>query len=155
MTATPRQTLGHALAAKLRKPRRRVRPKRPASRSTQRNAEARKLLKTIRVRNAEQAIESSPLGRHLLELSDARTAAGFKEDFAHLALHAAREDAARARVEHSRVCSQLRYGEYDKAHRRLWEAEALVRKASQLHRQAVHTRELADVELRLLARAAR
>lgn len=162
MTTATRPTLGHRLAEKLTpsKGRRRAthdarrtvrpRPKRP----TQLEAEAQRILEAMEVAYVERRLGESHMGRELLRLTDLRSKAGFKEDFARLTLHAARKDAARARAEHSRVCSELRYGEYDGAHFVLTTTEAALCKATRLHRQAVESRELCDAELKLLEQAA-
>ena len=153
-TARPnRATLGHRLAAKVQKPRRTVRPKRPASRSTQPpDAEVQRIIKDVELAYVERRLGQSHLGREYLRLTDAQATALFKEQLAGLTLGAARKDAERARVHHSRVCSQLRYGEFDSAYFALTTTEAALRKSVRIHAAAVEARELVDCELRTLER---
>ncbi len=149
-TATRPRSLGHRLAEKLQKPRRTVRRKRPASRSTELEAEAQRIIKAVELTYVERQLGKSHLGREYLRLTDAQATALFKEQLAGLTLGAARKDAERARVHHSRVCSQLRYGEFDSAYFALTTTEAALRKSTRLYAAAVEARELVDVELRLL-----
>ena len=138
--------------------RRAVRPKSPRvflksqenlSRSTQRNAEAR------RIRNAERALEQSPVGREVLRLMDERIKALFKEQLAGLGLVTAQQDADLCRKQHSRVCRQSRYAEYESAWMKLQDAESDLRVWQKRHAAYVHARDLVDAELSLLAEAAR
>ena len=97
-------------------------------------------------------LSGSHTGRELLRLSDARKKAKFKEDFARLALHADRKAAARARQHHSEMCNASRYSEYDSAHFKLKEAEAALRKSTQIHAAAVEVRERVEFDLKALER---
>ncbi len=147
-TRPNRATLGHRLAAKVQKPRRTVRPR--SKGPTQLEAEAQRIIKAVELTYVERQLGKSHLGREFLRLTDAQATAGFKEQLAGLTLGAARKDAERARVHHSRVCSQLRYGEFDSAYFALTTTEAALRKSTRLYAAAVEARELVDVELRLL-----
>ena len=150
MTATPRRdprSPGARLAAKLQKPRRTVRPR--PKRPTRLNLEARRVIADVKLAYAEQQIEQMPGGADLLRLNDERTKARFHEQFAALAFGAAHEDAERARKHHQRVCNQLRYAEYEQAHRALRDAEARQSQAKRLHGEAVTAHGRASAELRL------
>ena len=143
----------------------RPRPKRPRvslksepnsrSRSAKLDAEARRVIRDVEVAYTERQIAQSHTGRELLRLTDLRSTALFREQFAALAVTIAHEAAESARAEHQHVCSQGLHQQFDSAHRALWEAEALEGKAVRLHGEAVTARELVDAELSLLARAAR
>ena len=160
-----RQTLGHSLAAKLQKPRRTVRPKRPRvslksegksrSRSAKRDAEVKRVVWDVEVLAAERAIERSSVGREILRLTDERTKARFQEQLAGLGLVTAQQDAERCRKHHSQVCSRGRYAEFESAWGKLQDSETELRVWQQRHAGYVHARELIDAELSLLARAAR
>jgi len=162
-TATrPRPTLGRRLAAKVSKPRRKpsTRPRRDSADAADarrlakdRTAEVKRLLKDVRTLAAERQLEQSPMGRGLLRLTDRRSKARYREQFAGLALVAARENAERCRSEHSGACNQLRHGEFEKVWGKLRAAEGAVRRAKRLHAAAVTARELVDCELRTLEQA--
>ena len=149
-TRPNRATLGHRLAAKVQKPRRTVRPKRPASRPTQLEAEAQRIIKAVEVKYVERQLGKSHLGREFLRLTDAQATAGFKEQLAGLTLGDARRVDERARTHHSNVCNRGLHQQFDSAHFALKEAEAALYKATRLHAAAVDAHELVDVELRLL-----
>ena len=116
-------------------------------------AEAQRIIKDVELAYVERRLGQSHLGREYLRLTDAQATAGFKEQLAGLTLGTAREDAERARVHHSRVCSQLRYGEFDSAYFALTTTEAALRKSTRLYAAAVEARELVDCELRTLEQA--
>ena len=162
MTTTPRsdpRSLGARLAARIQKPRRRPATadagrQRPKSRSrpTQLEAEAQRILETMEAAFVERRLGQSHRGRELLRLSDARTQAKFREDFARLGVHSDTKAATRARQHHSEVCNESRYGDYDEAHFKLKEAEAALRKSTQIHAAAVEVRERVEFDLRALER---
>ena len=138
---------------------RRTRPKRkrvplerehsPSFRSTQ-PSEAEKILKDVEEAYVALQLGKSHRGRRFLELSDARSKAKFREDFARLALHADRKEASRARAHHAGVCNESRSDEFDSAHFKLTTADAALRNSTRIHAAAVDARERVDFELRAL-----